>query len=319
MKRKLVIDADPGIGDALAVALALVDPDLDLVAVTACPGCISGEMAQLNAQAVVSLLDPDRWPRLGGTDGRAIELPRGEGLVEPVFLHGETGLGDLDVPVVELHHRIDAAKLLVDLVRDEPGQITLLTLGPLTNVLLACERWPEFLMSLKELVCLGGALAVGGDVTPAAEFNMYANRPAARGVLASPATKTLVPLDVTHKVVLSFDQYDRLKIDPTTRLGRFIEQTIPFALRARRQHLGQEGFVLHEVAALAAVAVPRLFERRSLPIDVELHGELTRGMTVFDRRKSSPRTPNIDVLTDVDVQGVLDYLADRLKPARLGT
>ncbi len=317
MKRKLIIDADPGIGDALAIALALIDPDLELVAVTACPGCVSGEMALLNAQAVVSLLDPPRWPRLGVTDGRAIELPRHEGSVEPVFLHGETGLGDVAVPAVDLHHRVDAAKLLVELVRDEPGQLTLLTLGPLTNVLLACERFPDFLMSLKELVCCGGAMAVGGDVTAAAEFNIFGNPAAARGVLASPATKTLVPLDVTNKAVLSFDQYDRLRIDPTTRLGRLVEQTIPFALRAQRQYLGREGVILHEAVALAAVTAPRLFERRPLPIDVELHGELTRGMTILDRRKHTPRAPNIDVLTEVDVQGVLDFVAERLKPARI--
>jgi inosine-uridine nucleoside N-ribohydrolase len=316
MKKKLVIDADPGIGDALAVALAIADPDFDLLGVTAVPGCVSGEMALLNAQAVVSLIDPPRWPRLGVTDGRAVDFPRESGLVEPVFLHGEMGLGDLDVPRVELHHRVDAPKLLAELVRENPGEVTLLALGPLTNVLLACERSPEFLMNLKELVICGGAMAVSGDVTPAAEFNIFADPAASLAIFAAPCTKTIVPLDVTNRAVLSFDQYDRLKIEAATRLGRLVDQTIPFALRAHRQHLGQEGLPLREATGLAAIARPRLFERRSYPVAVETRGTLTRGATIFDRRKKSPQSPNGDVLTDVDVQGVLDYIAEQLKDAR---
>jgi inosine-uridine nucleoside N-ribohydrolase len=319
MKRKLMIDADPGIGDALAIALAICDPELELLVVTAVPGCISGEMGLLNAQAVVSLLDPPRWPRLGVTDGRAVDYPREAGMVEPVFLHGELGLGDLDVPRVELHHRVEAAKLMGDVVREHPGEITLLTLGPLTNVLLAAERSPDFLMNLKELVVCGGSVAAGGDVTAAAEFNIYADPAAAQAVLAAPCTKTIVPLDVTTRAVLSFDQYDRLKIDPDTRLGRLIEQTIPFSLRAHRQHLGQEGVPLQEATALAAITRPQLFDRRRFSLGVEDRGRLTRGATIIDRRKKSPYAANIDVLLHVDPQGVLDYLASQLKDARRST
>jgi inosine-uridine nucleoside N-ribohydrolase len=318
MKRLLAIDADPGIGDALAIALAIVDDSFELLAVTATPGCVSGEMALLNAQAVVSLLDPPRWPRLGVTDGRAIDFPRDAGMMEPVFLHGETGLGDLDVPRVELHHRGDAPKLLAEVVRDHPGEVTLLTLGPLTNVLLACERSPDFLLNLKELVVCGGALAVNGDVTAAAEFNIFANPAAAQVALHAPGTKTVVPLDVTERAVLSFDFYDRLRIDPTTRLGRLVDQTLPFALRAHRQYLGQEGMSLKELAALAAIARPHLFDRKTFPLAVELEGKRTRGLTLFDRRKHAPHAPRVDVLTDVDVQGVLDYAAEQLRHARSG-
>ena len=316
MKRKLVIDADPGIGDALAIALAICDPDFDLIGVTAVPGCVSGEMALLNEQAVISLLDPPLWPRLGVTDGRACAVPRGDGMIDPVFLNGETGLGDVDVPAVELHHRVDAAKLLSEIVRENPGEVTLLTLGPLTNVLLAADRSPEFLMNLKELVVCGGAMAVSGDVTAAAEFNIFSDPAAADAVLSAPCTKTVVPLDATARAILSFDQYDRLKIDDTTRLGRLIERTVPFALRARREHLGQEGWPLGEATALAAVARPRLSERRRLPVAIEREGQLTRGATIFDRRKKAPVGTTVDVLTKVDVQGVLDYLADQLRDAR---
>ncbi|MEZ6068402.1 MAG: nucleoside hydrolase [Planctomycetaceae bacterium] len=313
MKRKLVIDADPGIGDALAIALAVLDPDIELIGVTSVPGAVSGEMGLLNAQAIISLLDPPRWPRLGVTDGRAICPPANSGSVDPVFLNGETGLGELSVPHVELHNRMESARLLVDVVRDAPGEITLLTLGPLTNVVLACERSPELLGNLKEIVCCGGAMAVNGNVTAAAEYNMFAHPAAAQTVLTSLATKTLVPLDVTRRAMLSFDQFNRIKVDETTRLGRLIQQTIPFALRSHRQYLGEEGLTLHEVAALVSIVRPHLFERRRYPIEVEVNSELTRGLTILDRRKKSPRSANIDVLVDIDPQGVIDYLAEQLR------
>ncbi len=313
MRSTVVIDADPGIGDALAIALAILDPELEVLGLTAVPGCVSGEMALLNLQAVVSLLDPPRWPRIGGSEGRSVTLPQEAPLVDPVFLNGETGLGDLDVPHVDLHHRVDAAKLLTELVREHPGELTLLTLGPLTNVALAAERWPEFLGNLKELVILGGAVSVNGDVTAAAEFNIYGNPDAARLVLTSRATKTLVPLDVAHKVLVSFEQYNRVQVDPDTRFGRLIDQTIPFALRANRQRRGIEGMLISEVVALVCLLKPQLFERITVPVDVECQGSLTRGMTICDRRKNSQKTANADVLIDVDGQGVIDYLSQRLR------
>lgn len=310
---KLLIDADPGIGDALAVALALVDPKIDVLAVTGCGGRVSGEQASLNLQTVVSIIDPDRWPRIGWSDSPAIGVPRhGEGTI---LRDGPKGLGQCEPFDVELHQRHDSARVLIDLVRTYPDQLTLLTLGPLTNVHAAMERYPEFLSQLKELICLGGSIHGTGDISPAAEFNIHSDPEAARAVLTSPATKTLVPLETAGQLMLSFEQYDRIAIDAYSRLGRLVTQLLPFGLRENRQLLGLEGVQLPDVVALAAVSLPRLFERESLPVDVELSGELTRGMTVFDRRGNQRYRANIDVLTDVDVQGVLDDLRQRLRAA----
>ncbi len=126
----------------------------------------------------------------------------------------------------------------------------------------ACERAPDFLSLLKGLVCLGGSIEVGGDVTAAAEFNIYSDPIAARTVLRSPATKTLIPLDVSRKAILTFEQYDSLKTSESTRLGRFLKDLLPFAFRAHHELLGVEGVPLHEVAALAAISRPELFDRR---------------------------------------------------------
>ena len=305
MARKLIIDADPGIGDALAVIMAACNPAVDLLAVTATAGSVSGEQATRNLLALISLLDPPRWPRFGVSDGSvaawsAIDLP------SPTAFHGPHGLGDFPALDVQLHQRHDSAKVMIDLVRSHPHEVALLTLGPLTNVFRASELYPPFLSELQSLVCQGGAYASPGDVTPTAEFNIQADPEAARYVLRQPCTKTLVPLDVTQRVVLTFDQFQRLSPGPETRFGQILSWMLPFALRAARQHLGTEGITLPEVVALAAITHPELFERESGAVDVELHGELTRGMTVFDRRGIASWQQNIDVLTRADHQGILD-------------
>lgn len=178
----------------------------------------------------------------------------------------------------------------------------------MTNVELALERYPELLLELNGIYIQGGSVGAGGDATAAAEFNIYTAPEAARNVLNSPATKTLVPYDTTQKVTLTYAHYARLNVDATTRVGRLLDRTLPFAFRAYHEHLGVEGIPLAEVVALASIVHPRLFHRRTMTVDVETQGELTRGMTVFDRRRRSATPANIDVLSDVDFQGVVDYL-----------
>lgn len=309
MAQKLIIDADPGIGDAVAIGLALLDRELDVLALTAVPGAVSGANATRNLQAIVEMLDPPKWPRIGASEASLGEsvIEFGSSAVTTAALNGPTGLGDCDFHVAEMHHLRESAKVIIEVIRDQPDEVTLLTLGPLTNVELAAELEPEFFSLLGGLVCLAGSVECGGDVSAAAEFNVYADPEAARYVLRSPATKTLVPLDIAGKVVLTFDQYDRLPGRPNTPIGRFLEEILPFAFRAHHEHLGQEGIRLNELVALCAVAEPRLFEGQQMAVDVETSGELTRGMTVFDRRGIHRWQTNIEVLTEVDGQGVLDY------------
>ena len=317
MPQKLIIDADPGIGDALAIAAALFDPNIDLVGVTATAGCVSARDATRNVQAIVEMLDPPKWPRLGGLDSDVSQTlpPHSDAPVGTPALNGPKGLGDVHFEVAALHHQRESVRLMIEMVRAEPNEITLLTLGPLTNVELACDRAPEFLSRLKGLVCLGGSIEFGGDATAAAEFNIYANPEGARHVLRSPATKTLVPLDVSRRPVLTFEQYDSLRSSESSRMGRFLKALLPFAFRAFHEHLGIEGVPMQEITALAAVSSPELFEHRLMAIDVETDGALTRGMTVFDRRGIPRWQTNIDVLREVDSQGVLDYFCRILRQA----
>jgi inosine-uridine nucleoside N-ribohydrolase len=201
---------------------------------------------------------------------------------------------------------------MIELSRQYPNEIVLLTMGPLTNVNLACDLDADFLSRLQGLVCLGGTVSTPGNVTPTSEFNIQHDPDAARDVLRFPATKTLVPLDASQRAVLTFEQYDRLGLSNDTPTGRLLQQLMPFALRAHHQHLGVEGMQLAEVTALAAIARPQQFQRTTMAVDVEVDGDLTRGMTVFDRRLNPSWRKNIDVLSDVDPQGVLDYLSQML-------
>jgi inosine-uridine nucleoside N-ribohydrolase len=315
LSSKLIIDADPGIGDALAVALALVDPDLDVICLSPTAGRVSGPQATHNLQSIASIIDPDRWPRIGDCERPLYPVPKDARFPLPSLLNGPEGLGECHLPSAPLHQRHDAQRLLSELVREAPNEVTLLTLGPLTNVTLAMECHPSFLQQLTALVCLGGSLGGGGDVTAAAEFNMFADAEAARTTLTYPATKTLVPLDVARSLMISFDQYQRWEFNTESGLGRILQQTVPFALRASRQHLGLEGVTLPELVALTAVVHPELLEREAMNVDVELSGELTRGATVFDRRRIGQWQTNIDVITGFDVQGVLDYVTRLIRAA----
>src|SRR5690606_37326210 len=157
-------------GDALAISLALFEPELDVVGITPTAGCTSGENASRNAHAIVGLLDPPKWPRIGWNDGPPMTSTLLGG-TDRRILNGRTGIGNLEGPVAELHQRHESAKLLIDLVRTYPHELTLLTLGPLTNLELAQERYPELLSDLKALFILGGTVTHCGDATAAAEFN----------------------------------------------------------------------------------------------------------------------------------------------------
>jgi inosine-uridine nucleoside N-ribohydrolase len=322
LTHKVIIDADPGISDALAIAVALCDPELDVIALTAVGGRVSAAQAGQNLTTIVQAIDPPKWPRFGVADSpeTAYELVcfserYGDAAAFSKRLNGEEGLGDWLAPEAALHHQRGAVKLLLECTREFPNEITLITLGPLTNVAFACELDPEFLSRLKGLVSLAGAIEAPGDLTPVGEFNVCFHPQLARKVLRSPASKTLVPLDVGRKAVLTFEHVQKLNLGDTTGLGRLVGSLLSYGLRAYHQHLGMEGLWLLDLAAIAAVSQPRLFKSQPMAVDVETEGLLTRGMTVFDRRTNREWRSNIEAVNEVDPQGVIDYVMTTLRRA----
>src|SRR5262245_26087313 len=205
MPRKVIIDCDPGIDDALALTLALFDPRLEVVAVTAVGGNVSAERATVNVQAIIERLDPPRYPRIGAATA-AGDVPYTDGR----HLHGAEALGGANLAVSKLARQHPAEKLISDEVRAAPGDITIVCLGPLTNVARALTREPELIDAISRIVIRGGSVRGIGDITPCAEANIYADPLAARAIFRSPITKTLIPLDVTDQVVWTLDLLEKL-------------------------------------------------------------------------------------------------------------
>ncbi|HEX4132864.1 MAG TPA: nucleoside hydrolase [Pirellulales bacterium] len=298
MARKVILDIDPGIDGAVALTLALFDPRLDVIAVTAVAGSLSAEQASRNVVALVEQLDPPRWPRIG-VAAEPEEAPAGGGLSS---LYGADGLGGADFPVAELHHQHPAEKVISDELRKDAESITLVALGPLTNVAHVLRRDPQLATRLGQLVMRAGTVRAPGDVTPAAEFNVYFDPRAAREVLRSRTTKVVVPLDATAQVIMDFGFLNKLPAEMTAP-GRLLRKILPVAYRAHRQERGIEGIYLHAAVGLLAVLEPHLFTLQPMPGDVETAGELTSGVTVFDRRQAPEWRPNMDVALEVDAHG----------------
>lgn len=317
MPQKILIDADPGIIDALVVLAALADPALEVLALTPCSGSVSGLQATRNLQYLTGLLDPLRHPRIGLSDERvspADQMP--QGLPHPQVLNGRFGLGETEPLVPDLVHRRESARLIVDLVREFPGELRILTLGPLTNISAAFDLDPELPVLLNGLICLGGTLSSGGDVTAAAEFNIWSDPQAARSVLRSPVGKILVPLEIMHGPGLTFEDIDRLTgLIPSTPVGEFSAALLQYAARASRQFLPCEEVQLPAAAALAIAAGATRMETQQAAVDVETSGELTAGALIIDRRRFSQTPVSAEIVTGLDHAAVLDHFCRGIRRA----
>jgi purine nucleosidase len=306
MPKKVILDVDPGIDDAMALCLALANPELDVVAVTAVGGNVSPAQATRNVQAIIEQLDPPRWPRLG-----AASEPDNRLAVDRRSLYGGDGLGGTSFVVAERQHLLPSEKVICDQVRDAPHAVTIIAIGPLTNIARAFIRDPELPTLVGQIVIMGGTISGPGNVTPAAEFNMYCDPVSAQVVFRSPSTKTLVPLDVTNHIELSYDLFNKLP-DESTRVGKLLRQLLPAAFRGYRQQFGLEGIHVHDTVTLMAAARPDLFSFKPMAGDVETHGELTTGATIFDRRRVPAWRHNIDVAVDMQKDAVVEAILSGL-------
>jgi purine nucleosidase len=267
-------------------------------------------MATTNAQKVVEQLDPPRWPRIGAAP---LDNPLP---LDALHLNGPDGLGQSEFPVAGLANMHSAEKVLTDELRAAPGMVTVIALGPLTNLAHVLHRESQMAAQVGRLVVGGGAVAAPGNVTPCAEFNIFSDPLSARQVIRSPMTKTIVPLDVTQQLLMTFDLLDQLPSD-STKGGAFLRKVLPYAFKAYRQFQGREGIYLHAAVAVVAATHPELFEtEEEVPCDVETEGELTTGATIFDRRNVRQWRPNTDLVISMDAAAVKDVILRGL--ARIG-
>ena len=322
MALRIIIDTDPGIDDALALLLALRCPELSVEAVTTVCGNVAVDLTTRNALRVLEIAAPAAPPVVA----RGADRPLARPLRTAAHVHGEDGLGNLDrclAPDGSPRYReprggpapIPAHEVLRDAARRAPGAFTLVTLGPLTNVAMALRQDPTALRGFRRLVVMGGAAAVPGNVTPVAEFNVWADPEAAQAVLESGLPITLVGLDVTQQVRLlpeAIASHFGPRPDPVSRLVCDMAPAIlDFCARAERA----PGIILHDPLALAVACDPTLVRTEPRPIRVETRGEHTAGMTVVDRRPgASAGAPVVDVALAVDADRFLRLFLERLCP-----
>ncbi len=307
MADKVALVVDPGIDGAFAVALALFDPALDLIALGATAGNVSAEQATKNVHILIEQLDPPRWPKLGAA-------PPVEYDIDNTALHGVNGFGNVPFPCTQLHNILTSDKVLIEQVRLFPNEVTVVCLGPLTALAAAIDRDPELPRLVKRIICLGGTINEPGNAGPVSEFHFACDPLAARQVLRCGARITLIPLDAMRQML--FSPKDLLDLPaPESRAGRFLKSIVPFGIRAASNLYGIEGFYLKDLLGIVPLAAPATVTTQPLPVDVECQGELTRGMAVIDRRPGKNVRPNLDMVVKIDKSSVRNYLFQILRRA----
>jgi inosine-uridine nucleoside N-ribohydrolase len=307
MPRKVILVADPGIDTAFAVALALHDPTIDLIGLIPCAGNVSGEQATANIHILIDQLDPPRWPRTAAALPVKYEA-------DGSALHGPGGLGGIQFPVTTKHQQAAADKAVIDLVRQNPREVTVVCLGPATTLATAFTRDPELPRLIDRVVLVGGAYRDPGNAGPVAEFHFWLDPDAVRAVIRAEAHPTVIPLDVTRKFILSPSELLELP-NPDSRTCRFLRQVVPFGIRASSNLYGIEGFHLKDVLGVATVALPGAVSTEPRAMDVETKGELTRGMSVIDDRKPPAAAANVQLAVGAAVGEVRQWIERVLRDA----
>lgn len=299
MPRKIVLDVDPGFVDAMVLSIALFDPEVEVLAVTSVGGNVPPALAAKNLQAILEFLDPPRLPRIGIGAAPEQGLP-----VDARHVHGIDGLCGTSLPVAELRTQHPAEKVICDAVRSSPDMVTVVALGPLTNIARAFQRDPELPQLIDHLVIQGGCIKGPGNITPVAEFNMYCDPNAAKLVLNALCTKILVPLDVTNPIMLTLGHLSQLPSEET-KLGAFLRRILMPGFRVYRQNYALEGIHIHDLLTYMVATRPNLWTVQEMAGDVETEGLITRGMTVFDRRPIRDWRLNMGVVGQIDSEAVL--------------
>ncbi len=309
MARKIIIDTDPGQDDAVAILLALASPhDLNVLGITAVAGNVPLDLTARNARVVCEIAGKPEVKIFAGC-----AAPMRRSLVTAEHVHGKTGLDGVQVPAPTMRLQDqNAVDFLIDTLRNEPGgTVTLCALGPLTNIATAFERAPDIAVRTAEIVLMGGAYFEVGNITPTAEFNIYVDPEAADIVFKSGVKLTVMPLDVTHKALVTAPRvkcFEALE----TQVGRAVAAWTNFFERFDREKYGSAGAPLHDPTVIAYLLRPDLFSGRHINVEIETQSELTRGMTVADWWGVTDRAANATFIGDIDADGFFNLLTERL-------
>ncbi|WP_340159632.1 nucleoside hydrolase [uncultured Hoeflea sp.] len=305
---KIIIDTDPGQDDAAAIMLALASPELEVLGITAVAGNVPLALTGRNARMVTEICGRADIAVYAGAD-----RPLARKLVTAEHVHGKTGLDGIDLfePArpLESKHAVD---FIIETLRSEPaGTITLCPLGPLTNIAMVLERAPDVAGRIKQIVLMGGGFFEGGNITPSAEFNIYVDPEAAKIVFGAGIPLTMMPLDVTHKVLTTRVRVERLRANGN-RASIAMADMLEFFERFDEEKYGTDGGPLHDPTVIAWLLDPDMFSGRNCNVEIETGSDLTLGATVVDWWRVTERPQNALVVKDVDADRFFDLLIERL-------
>ncbi len=308
MLKKIIFDTDPGIDDACAILLALASPELSMEGLSVVHGNCSLEQATKNALSVLELAHAGHIPVAKGC-----EVP----LVQPSLLapetHGDTGLGYAKLPEPRIQptgqHAID---FLIEKIMSSPGEITLVAIGPLTNVALAIRQEPRIVNAVRELIVMGGAVRYEGNTTALAEFNTYVDPHAAHIVYHAGMPITLVPLDVTYQCILTPDDVQKMRrVD--SPITRFVQDATRFYMEFHDEYQSIQGCVINDPLALALTFAPELCTYQEIPVDVDISGGISMGKTIGDFYNYSKKPANMRVALGVKARDFIDLFVQRIE------
>ena len=309
MPRDIIIDTDPGQDDAVAILLALASPeDVTVLGITAVAGNVPLRLTEKNARIICELAGRPDIKVFAGCD-RPLVKP----LVTAEHVHGKTGLDGPQMadPVMALQpaHAVD---FIIDTLRAAPAHtVTLCPLGPLTNIATAFRRAPDIVSRVQEIVLMGGAYFEVGNITPAAEFNIYVDPHAAEIVFKSGVPLVVMPLDVTHRALTTHARVAAFRA-LGTEAGRMVAEWTDFFERFDMEKYGSEGAPLHDPCVIAYLIRPELFSGRHINVEIETRSDLTMGMTVADWWRVTKRPANAMFMRDIAADGFYALLTERL-------
>ncbi|OUI84878.1 nucleoside hydrolase [Acetobacter tropicalis] len=307
-RQKLIIDTDPGQDDAIAIMLALASPHIDLLGIIAAAGNVSVEQTAENACKILELAKRQDIKVYKGCP-RPIRRPP----ITAQHVHGQTGMDgpDLPTPLHTPEQQHGVTFLLETLAAHPAHSITLVTIGPMTNLAAALVQAPETVARLKQVVAMGGAWSETGNITPAAEFNAFADPDAMAIVLNSGLLVTLVPLDITHRFLITPDRLEALAKLPG-HCAKAAHAMLTFSARFDLNKYGWPGAPLHDPCTIGYVLCPHLFAGKTINVEVEVSSPLTLGATVVDWWQVTGRPPNATFLRSVDDNGLWTLILESL-------
>ncbi len=309
IKKKIIIDTDPGQDDAVALLLALASKELEILGITCVAGNVPLSLTSENARKVLELTRYTEIPVFAGAD-----RPIKRKLVTAEHVHGKTGIDGplLEKPKIKLQSK-EAIQFIIETILSYPkDEITLCTLGPLTNIGLAFQREPRVKNLIKEIIMMGGGFFEGGNITPAAEFNIYVDPEAAAEVLGSGIPITMLPLDVTHKALTSRSRIEAFR-KIGNRAGIATAEMLDFFERFDVEKYGSQGGPLHDPNVIAYLLRPEFYEGKYVNVEIELGSDLTRGMTVVDWWNVTTRKKNVYYVDRVKDEEFFNFLIQRIK------